>query len=68
MHKKGNSICTNNNKVGGDIMQEKTSVFSNISDELDITIFLLFYEELESLFGRMLIGEPKNDFKILSLD
>lgn len=49
-------------------MQEKTSVFSNISDELDITIFLLFYEELESLFGRMLIGEPKNDFKILSLD
>lgn len=49
-------------------MPTKTSIFYNISDDFDIMIFLLFYEELELFFDRMLVGEPKNDFKILSLN
>ncbi len=49
-------------------MSKKTSIFYNVSDDLDIMIFLLFYEELELFFDRMLVGEPKSDFHWITLE
>lgn len=43
-------------------MNEKTTIFYNKSDDLDIIIFLLFYEELELFFDRMLVGQPIKNF------